>query len=134
MSLPISRDDLLNLPLAAIQPAPADRVATESLQSIFPYFGVAMMAFAIMISTFGTVNWRVRESCDCGRPCRPDSQRPYRVWRYPSLPLTCITGASVVLIMLFTFRSAITRPRLAIVATGLPIYAWMRWRKQRQTL
>lgn len=68
MFLPIPRDDLLTLPLAAIQPAPAGRVATASLQSIFPYFGAAMMAFAIMIFTFGTVNWRVRESCDCGRP------------------------------------------------------------------
>lgn len=47
---------LLTLPLSAIQHAPADRVATASLQSIFPQFGAALMAIAIMISTFGTIN------------------------------------------------------------------------------
>lgn len=47
---------LLMLPLTAIQHAPADLVATASLQSIFPYLGADLMAFAIMISTFGTVN------------------------------------------------------------------------------
>lgn len=47
---------LLTLPLTAIQHAPADRVATAALQTIFPHLGAAFMAFAIMISTFGTVN------------------------------------------------------------------------------
>ena len=47
---------LLTLPLIAIQHAPADRVAAASLQSIFPLFGAGLMAIAIMISTFGTVN------------------------------------------------------------------------------
>src|SRR5487761_1150617 len=47
---------LCTLPLSAIQHAPADRVATASLQSIYPYAGAALMAIAIMVSTFGTVN------------------------------------------------------------------------------
>lgn len=47
---------LLTLPLTAIQHAPSDLVATASLQSIFRYFGAGMMALAIMISTFGTLN------------------------------------------------------------------------------
>ncbi|HEX4020758.1 MAG TPA: amino acid permease [Acidobacteriaceae bacterium] len=47
---------LLTLPLTAIQHAPADRVATAALQTIFPLFGAALMAIAIMVSTFGTVN------------------------------------------------------------------------------
>lgn len=47
---------LLTLPFPAIQHAAADRVATASLQSIFPMFGATFMALAIMISTFGTVN------------------------------------------------------------------------------
>lgn len=47
---------LLTLPLSAIQHAPADRVATAALQGIFPYAGAALMAIAIMVSTFGTVN------------------------------------------------------------------------------
>ena len=47
---------MLVLPLPAIQHAPADRVATAMLQQIFPGFGTAMMAIAIMISTFGCIN------------------------------------------------------------------------------
>ena len=47
---------LASLPLPAIQHAPGDRVATAVLQTIFPRFGPALMAFAIMLSTFGTVN------------------------------------------------------------------------------
>jgi APA family basic amino acid/polyamine antiporter len=47
---------LCTLPLSAIQHAPSDRVATAALQSIYPYAGAALMAIAIMVSTFGTVN------------------------------------------------------------------------------
>ncbi len=199
---------LLTLPLAAIQHAPADRVATAALQSIFPYFGAALMACAIMISTFGTVNamtlagarvfyamahdglffskagklngarvpgwalaiqgiWTVflvlprtfnpltgsygnlySDLLDyvisaalifyiltiAGvmrlRRTRPDAKRPYRVWGYPWLPFLYIAGASVILIVLFTYRPATTWPGLAIVATGLPIYFGMRWRNR----
>jgi APA family basic amino acid/polyamine antiporter len=47
---------LLTLPLTAIQHAPADRVATAMLEAIAPGWGSAIMAVAIMISTFGCVN------------------------------------------------------------------------------
>ena len=47
---------LVTLPLSAIQHAPADRVATAMLQTMFPTVGAALMAGAIMISTTGTVN------------------------------------------------------------------------------
>jgi APA family basic amino acid/polyamine antiporter len=47
---------LVTLPLSAIQHAPADRVGTATLQAIFPGAGVKLMAAAIMISTFGTIN------------------------------------------------------------------------------
>jgi APA family basic amino acid/polyamine antiporter len=47
---------LLTLPLHEIQHAPADRVGTATLQAIFPGIGAALMAGAIMISTFGTIN------------------------------------------------------------------------------
>jgi len=47
---------LVTLPLGAIQQAPADRVATSTLDAIFPGAGVALMAVAIMISTFGCNN------------------------------------------------------------------------------
>ena len=47
---------LMTLPLDAIQHAPSDRVGTATLQAIFPGIGTALMAGAIMISTFGTIN------------------------------------------------------------------------------
>src|SRR5256885_14525831 len=47
---------LMTLPLSAIQHAPADRVGTSTLAAIFPRFGPALMAIAIMISTLGTIN------------------------------------------------------------------------------
>jgi basic amino acid/polyamine antiporter, APA family len=47
---------LVTLPLAAIQHAPADRVATAVLQMIFPTLGAGLMAAAIMVSTVGCVN------------------------------------------------------------------------------
>lgn len=44
------------LPLEAIQNAPSDRVATAMLTAISPDIGAALMAAAIMVSTFGCVN------------------------------------------------------------------------------
>jgi APA family basic amino acid/polyamine antiporter len=46
----------MTLPLQAIQHAQADRVGTATLQAIFPGIGAALMAAAIMVSTFGTIN------------------------------------------------------------------------------
>ena len=47
---------LVTLPLAAIQNAPSDRVATATLDAIFPGLGAPLMAVGIMISTFGCTN------------------------------------------------------------------------------
>jgi basic amino acid/polyamine antiporter, APA family len=47
---------LVTLPIEAIQKAPGDRVATSTLEVIFPGLGVVLMAVAIMISTFGCNN------------------------------------------------------------------------------
>src|SRR3954447_1016907 len=47
---------LFTLPIAAIQQAPSDRVATAVLEAIAPGWGSMLMAGAIMISTFGCVN------------------------------------------------------------------------------
>ena len=49
-------DYLVTLPFEAIQHAPADRVATATLNVIFPGLGAVLMAIAIMISTFGCTN------------------------------------------------------------------------------
>jgi basic amino acid/polyamine antiporter, APA family len=47
---------LVTLPLAQIQSAPDDRVATAVLSAIFGGGGATLMALAIMVSTFGCVN------------------------------------------------------------------------------
>jgi APA family basic amino acid/polyamine antiporter len=47
---------LVMLPLSAIQQAPDDRVATAAMETIFKGAGAAIMAVAIMISTFGCNN------------------------------------------------------------------------------
>src|SRR5437016_5069208 len=47
---------LVTLPFAQIQHAPADRVATATLDAIFPGAGARIMAIGIMVSTFGCAN------------------------------------------------------------------------------
>ena len=47
---------LVTLPFDAIQHAPADRVATATLDAIFPGAGAVIMAVGIMVSTFGCNN------------------------------------------------------------------------------
>jgi APA family basic amino acid/polyamine antiporter len=47
---------VVNLPLASIQNAPQNRVATATMQSILGPAGTVIMAVAIMISTFGCNN------------------------------------------------------------------------------
>ena len=47
---------LVTLPFEQIQHAPADRVATATLNAIFPGLGATIMAIGIMISTFGCNN------------------------------------------------------------------------------
>jgi APA family basic amino acid/polyamine antiporter len=47
---------LVTLPFDAIQAAPSDRVATATLNVIFPGLGATIMAIGIMISTFGCTN------------------------------------------------------------------------------
>ncbi len=47
---------MTELQLSSIQHAPSDRVATAMMQAMFPAWGAAAMAGAIMISTFGCVN------------------------------------------------------------------------------
>jgi basic amino acid/polyamine antiporter, APA family len=47
---------LVTLPFEQIQHAPADRVATATLNAIFPGLGATIMAIGIMVSTFGCTN------------------------------------------------------------------------------
>ncbi len=47
---------LVSLPLSDIQHVADDRIATAVVRLVFPRFGAGIMAAAIMVSTFGTVN------------------------------------------------------------------------------
>ncbi len=47
---------MVTLTFAGIQHAPSDRVATATLNAIFPGAGTTLMAIAIMVSTFGCNN------------------------------------------------------------------------------
>jgi APA family basic amino acid/polyamine antiporter len=47
---------LVSLPLSSIQRVADDRIATAVVRLVFPHLGAGIMAAAIMVSTFGTVN------------------------------------------------------------------------------
>lgn len=190
------------LPLAQIQNAPLDRVATAMVGRVFPGAGAAIMALAIMISTFGCINGMVLAGARAFfamaadglffksaarlnharvpgvslwmqaiwtavlilprtynpqthafgnlysnlldyvisaalifyiltiagvfvmRKRAPNAERPYKAWGYPLVPSLYIAGALVILLLLFLYRPATTLPGLAIVLTGVPVYAW----------
>ena len=59
---------LVTLPFDQIQHAPGDRVATATLNAIFPGLGATIMAIGIMVSTFGCTQ-------------RPDPRRRARLLR-----------------------------------------------------
>ena len=207
---------VVTLPLAAIQHAPDDRVATAALQTIFGGAGASIMAVAIVISTFGCNNglilagarvywamahdglffrstgrlnrhhvpavglvlqcvWasllvlprtRLRDAAGhvlrdgAGAPqygnvysnlldyvvfavllfyiltiaalfvlrrTRPDAPRPYRAFGYPVVPALYIVAAAVISIVLIVYKTETTWPGLAIVLTGVPVYAL--WRR-----
>jgi APA family basic amino acid/polyamine antiporter len=186
-----------------VQHAPSDRVATATLNAIFPGAGTAIMAVAIVISTFGCNNGLILAGARASyamardglffrsvarlndakvpawglvwqgvwsavlvlprtynsstgaygnlysnlldyvisaalifyiltiagvfrlRRTRPNAERPYRAFGYPYVPALYIVGATVILVMLFGYRTATTWPGLIIVLLGLPVYlAW----------
>jgi APA family basic amino acid/polyamine antiporter len=196
---------LSTLTFVQVQHAPSDRVATATLEAVFPGAGALIMAVAIMISTFGCNNglilagarayfamardglffrsagrlnavkvpaagllmqgvWAAAlvlpRTYDAAtrtygnlysnlldyvisaalifyiltiagvfrlRATRPDAPRPYRAFGYPLVPALYIIGASVILLVLFVYRTATTWPGLVIVLLGVPVYfAWRR--------
>ena len=198
---------LVTLPFETIQSVPSDRVASATLQAIFPTFGAALMAAGIMVSTFGcnnglilagsrayyamardglffqaagklnknsvpawgliiqsilaclyvlprtvkTTNGAVSYGNLYGdlltyvisgalifyiltiagifvlRRTRPDVPRPYKAFGYPVIPALYIVGATVILLVLFTYQTATTWPGLLIVLSGVPVYFF--WRR-----
>ena len=68
------------------------------------------------------------------RRTRPEAPRPYHAWGYPWLPALYIVGASIILIVLFCYRTATTWPGLLIIASGVPVYLWLRRRISKTTM
>lgn len=68
------------------------------------------------------------------RKLRPDAQRPYRTWGYPVVPALYILGASTILAVLFLYRPTTTWPGLGIVVLGVPVYFFLRWRKNKNNV
>jgi APA family basic amino acid/polyamine antiporter len=60
------------------------------------------------------------------RHTRPLAERPYKTWGYPWFPALYITGASIILLVLFIYRPETTWPGIAIVVLGIPVYYAMR--------
>ena len=200
------------LPLDRIQGATDDRVATAALQVVFGSAGAAIMAVAIIISTFGCNNglilagarvvwamardgvffratarlndrhvpavalalqgtWtallvlpRTRLRDAAGRPLidpasglerygnlysnlldyvvfsvlvfyvltiagifvlrrtRSATERPYRAFGYPAVPIFYMVAAVIVMGVLIIYRTQTTWPGMVIILTGIPVY------------
>ena len=85
---------------------------------------VISAALIFYILTVGSI-FRLRQT-------KPDAPRPYRCWGYPWLPALYVLGASVILVILFAFRTATTWPGLLIIVSGVPIYFLLRARSGKR--
>src|SRR5438045_1743131 len=204
---------LVTLPIEVIKTVPADRVASATADVIFPGRGAAIMAVAIMISTFGCNNGlilagarayyamardglffrRVSELNKFRVPAwglviqgiwaallvlprtvktdaagkvtgygnlygnlldyvisaalifyiltivgifllrrkQPDTERPYKAFGYPIVPMLYIIGAAVILVVLFVYQTATTWPGLIIILSGVPVYFVWKFRNNK---
>ena len=61
----------------------------------------------------------------------PDRERPYRVPLYPVLPGVFVAAALLVITYIFLSNLHNSIGGLVVIALGLPMYVWMRHRKQK---
>jgi APA family basic amino acid/polyamine antiporter len=57
---------------------------------------------------------------------RPDAERPYRAWGYPLVPALYIVCAAAICVVLALYKTQTSWPGLAIVLSGIPVYALWR--------
>ncbi|TAL68836.1 MAG: amino acid permease [Bacteroidetes bacterium] len=53
---------------------------------------------------------------------RPDSERPYKAFGYPFIPVIYIISAIIIMVILLIYKPNYTWPGLIIVFLGLPVY------------
>ena len=59
---------------------------------------------------------------------RPDAERPYRAFGYPVVPVLYIAAATVIMLVLITYKTQTTWPGVVIMLTGVPFYVlWRRF-------
>ncbi len=56
------------------------------------------------------------------RITRPNAERPYKALGYPFVPALYLISATVILFVLFVYRTATTIPGVIIVLIGVPVY------------
>ncbi len=65
------------------------------------------------------------------RAKRPDTERPYRAFGYPFVPLLYIVAALAIMFVLLLYRTQTAWPGLVIVFLGVPVY-WLWSRRSTQ--
>jgi basic amino acid/polyamine antiporter, APA family len=62
------------------------------------------------------------------RQRHPELPRPYRMWGYPVLPTLFIAAAALLLVYSYAANLRNSLAGTAVIALGVPVYAWMRRR------
>jgi basic amino acid/polyamine antiporter, APA family len=65
------------------------------------------------------------------RKTMPNAERPYRAFGYPVVPALYLISATVILTILFLYRTATTIPGVVIVLIGVPVYFAFRYQSGR---
>ena len=128
----MAQDGLLPRALVAVHPRSGTPVVAILVQAVTAMLQVLVLQtfrdlteFVVFASFLGyalTVAGMMRL-----RRTRPDCSRPYRCAGYPWTPLLFVATALVFLVGLLADPTQRTNAcyGLAILATGLPVYAWM---------
>jgi APA family basic amino acid/polyamine antiporter len=111
---------VVTLPLADIQTAPQNRVATAAMQSVFGSLGTVLMAGAIVISTFGCNNGLILAGARVSYAMARDGLFFRRIGTLNArrVPATALSLLGLWAAALTLFRTANTDPRTGAVTYG----------------
>jgi APA family basic amino acid/polyamine antiporter len=109
-------------PTAAIGIQAATIVVLLLVLRTFPS-ALDFTVFAILLATMADVAALYRL-----RRLRPEQPRPYRAWGYPLLPAAYLAANALIAGVMLAERPGECAVGLALLAAGLPFYAWLRGR------